>query len=62
MCVVCGVWIILCFNFVTTQKYTAMEKEFKDLQEKTEGFERMTQVRVVCVCGVCVVCVCVCAV
>ena len=65
VCVVCVcVWSILCFNFVTTQKYTAMETEFKALQEKTdaltvkyqETMTRMKQVRVWCVCGWCVWC------
>jgi hypothetical protein len=56
---VCGVWSVLCFNFVTAQKYIGLEREFKELHEdKQTALDRMTLVCVVCVvCAVCVWCV-----
>ena len=67
MLVECCVWSVLCFNFVTAQKYIGLGGEFKKLQEaKKSDEERMQEVCGVCVvcvvCGVCVVCVCVCGI
>ncbi len=57
---VCGVWSVLCFNFVTAQKYIELEGHFKELQEEKKNVdERMQKVCAVCaVCAVCVRCVC----
>ncbi len=62
MCV-CGVWSVLCFNFVTAQKYIGLEGQVKELNEEKDRMTLVCAVCVRCVCGVCAVCVrCVCGV
>ncbi len=58
---VCGVWSVLCFNFVTAQKYIGLEGQVNELRAEKERMTLVCAVCVWCVCGVCVVCVrCVC--
>jgi hypothetical protein len=49
---VCGVWSVLCFNFVTTQKYIGLEGQVKELHA-----EKDRRTLVCAVCAVCVRCV-----
>jgi hypothetical protein len=53
---VCGVWSVLCFNFVTAQKYNGLEGHFNELQEEKKNVEERMQ-KVCAVCAVCAVCV-----